>query len=216
MANKDLIRRGNTSIEVYRSLDAAPEDWDAARFWLINELRRIQTGFFSVDEVLARLDADKGDGTTDSTVEGPVGPQGPAGPAGPQGPQGPAGADGNVGDLIADYQTALGTTWSSNKIQQELDSLIGGLDLGGSNLTVGGTPPVNPVNGDLFYDNVYTLELYVWDTNKWVSTTGGGGDGAVYVQTTQPRTSPTSPYLWIETGLGDGDDFTVWFNDPEH
>lgn len=131
MADKDLIRRGNTSIQVYRSLDAAPEDWDAARFWLINELRRIQTGFFSVDEVLARLDAGKDDGPTDgttSTTPGPVGPQGPAGPAGPEGPQGPAGADGNAGDLIADYQTALHTTWSSQKIASEIASTsVGGI-----------------------------------------------------------------------------------------
>ena len=91
MADKDLLRTNNTAVEVYRSSDAAPDNWEDAKFWLINELRRIQNGFFSVDEIIAQLDTEVGDV---SKQEGPQGAQGPQGPAGPQGPQGPAGPPG--------------------------------------------------------------------------------------------------------------------------
>lgn len=216
MADKDIIREGVTSVEVYRSNDAAPENWSDAKFWLINELRRIQSGFFSVDEVLSTLDLSGGSGSgSTGSEQGPVGPQGPQGPEGPQGltgPQGPAGADGDAGDLIADYKTALDFTWSSQKIAQELANVGVG---GDSSITIGPTPPPAPSAGDLWFDNTYTLELYVWDGDTWVSTTGAGGS-QVYVQDNTPTIS-TSPFLWIQTGLGtDGEDFTVWFNDPNH
>lgn len=131
MADKDIIREGVTSVEVYRSNDAAPENWSDAKFWLINELRRIQSGFFSVDEVLSTLDLSGGSGSGSTGSEqgpvGPQGPQGPAGPEGPTGPQGPAGADGDAGDLIKDYRTALDSTWSSQKIRTELNNTTSGI-----------------------------------------------------------------------------------------
>ena len=64
MADKNLLRTNNSTIEAYRSSDAAPDNWEDAKFWLINELRRIQNGFFSVDDVIANignLDGDVGD-----------------------------------------------------------------------------------------------------------------------------------------------------------
>lgn len=175
MADKNLLRDGTTSIEVYRSLDAAPENWDDARYWLINELRRIQSGFFSVDEVLSSLDID----SDQEAAEGEPGPAGPAGPQGPKGEQGepgepgPAGQDGSAGDLIKDGITSLSFTWSSQKILQEISDATSGIGVGGDNsIFIGGTAPSNPDTGDLWFDNTYTLELYVWSGSEWVSTTG--------------------------------------------
>ena len=170
MANKDIIRTGATTVEVYRSNDAAPENWADAKFWLINELRRIQTGFFSVDEVLSELDLNNG-GVGEKGDPGPPGPPGDVGPEGaqgPAGPRGPAGKDGTAYDTIADYKTALDYTWSSDKISHEISSAV---------LTA-----AHPQE--------------------------------VYVQDTAPRVAESQPYFWIETGLGDGSDFSVWFNDP--
>ena len=132
MADKDLLRNNNPTIEVYRSLDAAPADWEDAKFWLTNELRRIQSGFYSVDEVVAQIQNGSGgseSGSTESTP-GPVGPQGPVGPEGPQGdtgPQGPAGKDGT--EIIADWKTAIDFTWSSQKISQYVLEAIGTIDV---------------------------------------------------------------------------------------
>lgn len=146
MADKNLLRTGNSTIEAYRSSDAAPDNWEDAKFWLINELRRIQNGFFSVDDVVSQIGTGTGeagdtviqnivsnislDGSTiQEILDSPLfldiinnieTTPGPEGPEGPQGPQGPAGQDGDAGDLIADYRTAIDTTWSSEKITQEL------------------------------------------------------------------------------------------------
>lgn len=175
MADKKLIREGTTSVEVYRSLDAAPENWDDARFWLINELRRIQSGFFSVDEVLSSLDID----SEEEPVAGEPGPTGPAGPQGPQGPKGDQGEpgepgqDGSSGDLIKDGITSLSFTWSSQKILQEITNATAGIGVGGDNsIFIGASGPSPASIGDLWFDNTYTLELYVWSGFQWVSTTG--------------------------------------------
>lgn len=222
MADKDLLRENNPSIEVYRSLDAAPANWEDAKFWLTNELRRIQSGFYSVDEVVAQIQdgsGGSGSGSTGSTT-GPVGPQGPVGPAGPQGDTGPQGATGPKGadgtDIIADWKTAIDFTWSSAKIVEYVQQTTGAINVD-TNIEVGPVPPANPQDGTLWFDNTYTLELYVWDADKWVSTTGAGGETEVYVQPSVPNANITRPYLWIETGLGtDGEGFSVWFNDPNH
>ena len=130
MTDKNIVRDNTTTVEVYRSLDAAPETWDDARFWLIGELRRIQSGFFSVDEVITGLETTEGgEGVPGPT--GPAGTQGPQGPAGAVGPQGPAGADGtdgNVGELIKDNTVGLTYTWSSQKIASEIaNTSVGGI-----------------------------------------------------------------------------------------
>ena len=152
MADKNLLRTGNSTIEAYRSSDAAPDNWEDAKFWLINELRRIQNGFFSVDDVVSQIGSGEGevgdtiiqnitsnivnDGATiQEIIDSPQFQEiinniettpGPEGPEGPTGPQGPAGQDGNAGDLIADYRTAIDTTWSSEKIAEEIGT--GGLE----------------------------------------------------------------------------------------
>lgn len=147
MADKNIIREGVTSVEVYRSRDAAPDNWDEAKFWLINELRRIQNGFFSVDEIINQLTTLSGEGGNqfieqliaalkeDGGFVGEGGEQGPEGPRGPQGPQGPAGpsGEGSGGDSknwIADWKVALDTTWSSQKISDELNNATGSGGIG--------------------------------------------------------------------------------------
>ena len=132
MADKKLIRDGTTSIEVYRSLDAAPENWDDARFWLINELRRIQSGFFSVDEVLSSLDIDS-EQDSSAGEPGPAGPQGPQGDKGDPGEKGDPGVDGqdgSAGDIIKDGITSLSFAWSSQKILQEISDATAGIGVG--------------------------------------------------------------------------------------
>jgi len=212
---KNITSGDRTAIEVYLANDAAPDDWLDAKFWLVNELRRIQSGFFSADEVIDQiLNSDGGVVEGEQGPPGPAGPQGNQGgrgPAGPPGPQGPKGEDGSVGDLIADFRTAIDTTWSSSKIASELAKFS---TTDGSSVTIGPTAPASANNGDLYFDNTYTLELYVWETDKWVSTTGGG-DSSIYVQKTQPSVGDDKPFMWIQTGLGDdGKGFTAWFNDP--
>lgn len=175
------VQGGNTTeVEIYRSLDAAPETWDDARFWLIGELRRIQSGFYSVDEVLSNLGSTAPDSPSEG-VQGPAGPAGTQGPQGPEGPQGPAGADGAdgvVGDLIKDSQTGLTTTWSSQKISGLFASLPTAPSVSGS-VTVGAVPPTSASLGDLWFDNTTTLELYIWDGAAWISTTGGSAPAEV-------------------------------------
>lgn len=213
MAEKNTNRDGTTSIEVYRSLDAAPENWDDARYWLINELRRIQTGFFSVDEAIATLDGDDDDGGTEGPA-GPAGPEGPQGPPGPAGADGADGADGDAGDLIKDSVTSLSFTWSSQKIREELLAISGG-DGGDTNIEVGPTPPSSPAIGTLWFDNHFTLELYVWDGSAWISATGSSNGNNVYVQSAQPADS--GPYLWVQTSVGgEAGKYTLWVNDPDH
>lgn len=126
---KNITSGDRTAIEVYLANDAAPDDWLDAKFWLVNELRRIQSGFFSADEVIDQILNSEGGGTEGE--QGPPGPPGPQGnqgergPAGPPGPRGPKGEDGDAGDLIADFRTAIDTTWSSQKIRQEIDASSG-------------------------------------------------------------------------------------------
>lgn len=45
-----------------------------------------------------------------------------------------------------------------------------------------------------------------------ISATGGGGTQNLFVQNSTPG-SPPSTYLWIQTGLGAGSDFTFWIED---
>ena len=218
MADKDLLRNNNPSIEVYRSLDAAPDNWDDAKFWLINELRRIQSGFYSVDEVVAQIQNGSGGSESGSTgsTPGPVGPQGPEGPQGPQGdtgPQGPIGPAGDVGEVFKDYAISSSKGWTSQKIVDYVSNEIATFT-GSSSISVGPNAPGGAQTGDLWYENVITNELYVFDEGVWKAVHEDDKD--VYVQRNIPQTYNQKPYLWVQTGLGeDGNDFTLWFNDPE-
>lgn len=71
----------NTAVEMYRASLATPETLDAMRFWVQNELKRIQQGFRSADERIRDLGDAEG-------VEGPEGPQGITGATGADGEDG--------------------------------------------------------------------------------------------------------------------------------
>ena len=43
---------------------------------------------------------------------------------------------------------------------------------------------------------------------------GPAGPSTLFIGPDAP-TPPGLPYLWIQTGLGDGSDFTIWFEDGE-
>ncbi|KMM17848.1 hypothetical protein [Synechococcus sp. GFB01] len=66
--------------------------------------------------------------------------RGPAGPAGPPGAQGPAGPEAAWGAIDGDLADQV-------DLQQALT-----LKLDASRLTVGPTPPVSPIPGDLWID----------------------------------------------------------------
>lgn len=47
------------------------------------------------------------------------------------------------------------------------------------------------------------------------SVSSGGGAQQVFVQDAAPTVAPGIPYLWFQTGLGDGSDMTLWVEDGE-
>lgn len=42
---------------------------------------------------------------------------------------------------------------------------------------------------------------------------GGGGAQQVFVQPAAPVVAPGTPHLWFQTGLGAGNDMTLWVED---
>ena len=99
----DRIRdETNSAIELYRVYYATPTDDPSMRFWVQNELDRVQASLSSADQVVGQLagilrtfidslDATDGEGGDNGS---PI--QGPQGPQGPEGPQGPPGAGSSV------------------------------------------------------------------------------------------------------------------------
>jgi hypothetical protein len=126
----NLLSDNNSAIELYKANFATPQDLEGMRFWAQGEYNRIQSGFASTDSVvklIAGVLQDLIEAIDDTVSEG--GTEGPAGPAGPQGAQGPQGEpgedgqdgqDGNAGDIIDDNIIYTNTTWSSQKISDEL------------------------------------------------------------------------------------------------
>lgn len=60
--------------------------------------------------------------------------------------------------------------------------------------------------------------VYVYLGGTWVLLSGGGGGGGsgdlVYISVSAPTVPPSTPYLWIQTGLGPGGaDATFWIED---
>ena len=44
---------------------------------------------------------------------------------------------------------------------------------------------------------------------------GSGGAQQVFVQGSAPAVAAGVPYLWFQTGLGDGGDMTLWVEDGQ-
>lgn len=182
MAEKNALRGNNPTIAAYKAGDAAPEEYDDFRFFINEELRRIQVAFTSVEQFLAD-EIIAGDDTTEAEAgpPGPPGPQGSPGNVGPQGERGPAGPRGpageDVGAPINDNVVTRSRVWSSARIVEYVEENGGGS--GGTSVVVGGNPPTSAEQGDLWFDDTYTSELYIRYNGLWVSVTGGPGQAAV-------------------------------------
>lgn len=120
----DLSSINNPSvpaIELYRANIAHPETLEELRFWVSNELAKIQAMGVSADEVILLLAQAIGEIEVEGGEQGPPGPAGPAGADGVDGVDGVDGADGTAGDLIDDIRTLFDKTWSSDKINTLLN-----------------------------------------------------------------------------------------------
>ncbi|MGB2335680.1 MAG: collagen-like triple helix repeat-containing protein [Alcanivorax sp.] len=127
----------NTQIAVYRATLATPEDLPSLRFWVQNELTRIQLGFTSADEVIRAIQTTLEEIISEGNLQGPPGEDGQDGAAGAPGQPGRDGTDGTDGqdataaDLIDDNRAITQKTWSSKKIQDELNTLAKKSELNG-------------------------------------------------------------------------------------
>ena len=65
-----------------------------------------------------------------------------------------------------------------------------------SNLT-----PVNPVEGDLWFDTQATTSSKIWDGSGFTTVGGGSGGGAATVSPTAPAL-PAMEALWYDTAAG--------------
>jgi len=70
---------------------------------------------------------------------------------------------------------------------------------GGASVVVSGTAPSSPSEGDLWFDNVNTGMLYIYEGGAWAVTSpsAGGGGASVEVSGTAPS-SPSEGDLWYE------------------
>ena len=114
MADKNLIRDGNSVIEAYRVSVSVPDDFEAFRFWVTQELSRIENGFASVDDLVRRilLQIDE--------IEIPEIPEVEPSPDPTPDPE-PCECD--PSDLIDDDSIVYDKTWSSRKIYEELQAI---------------------------------------------------------------------------------------------
>jgi hypothetical protein len=113
----------STLIEIYRANLSDPNDLPEFQFWVENELVKIQSSFFSTEDVLRRFELwlqelEKEPGPKGK--DGEDGEDGIDGVDGEDGIDGADGKDGSVDDLIDDTRTSTDTTWSSFKIEDEL------------------------------------------------------------------------------------------------
>jgi len=128
MVDKSQTNANLSLIEVYRANIANPETLEALRFWISNELVKIQSSFFSAEDVLRRLNtliAEIEAGTGETGATGVTGPRGAQGVQGETGPPGADGADADPSALIADGERRTDKTWSSSKISMELAGKMG-------------------------------------------------------------------------------------------
>jgi len=178
----------NTSIEVYRANIANPETLEPLRFWIQNELVKIQSGFVSADEVITNLAALIDELVESGGLQGEPGEKGATGSTGTSGSDGVDGTDGQDGqdataaDLIDDNRILHSKTWSSQMISSWAVERIRNQLLGEhQNVTL-----VNENHRDsLTYDS--TLLQWIADARN-----------RVHIQLTQPLDDESSVGdIWI-------------------
>ena len=120
---------------------------------------------------------------------GPPGPIGPAGPPGPMGPQGPIGPQGPAGPIGPPGPHVVSSdAWQYASIGSDSYVYVP------TPVTVGPTPPVNPVANMLWWDSTggYLYISYNDGTStQWVEASPGG----------RLETSPTTPTVKTSRGL---------------
>ena len=79
------------------------------------------------------------------------------------------------------------------------NKFIAGTIVSGGSVVVSGTAPSSPSEGDLWFDNVNTGMLYIYEGGAWIVTSpsAGGGGASVEVSGTAPS-SPSEGDLWYE------------------
>lgn len=97
----EITPANSTVVEMYRAALARPEDIPSMRFWVQNELQRIQKGFRSADERIRNI----------STGEGGEGAEGPAGVPGEPGVDGRGIAVFQQVQQPNDTESAPGDVW---------------------------------------------------------------------------------------------------------
>lgn len=123
-------------------------------------------------------------------IPGTIGPQGPIGLPGPQGEPGPTGATGSIGPQGP--QGIPGAT--------------------GPKGDIGNTGPAGPQGLQGIKGDTGNIGPQGPQGPQGEPGTSGSGSSNTFVQNTAP--TPTgSPYLWIQTGVGSGTDFTFWIED---
>lgn len=132
-------------------------------------------------------------------MQGPIGltgPKGDIGDTGPQGIQGTTGAKGDTGEQgpqgIQGVQGLKGDTGDTGP--------KGDTGNTGAGVIVGGT------TGQVLAKKSNTDYDVEW---KDISS----ATQQVFVQTTTPIVEVGTQYIWFQTGLGTGDDMTLWVED---
>jgi hypothetical protein len=92
---------------------------------------------------------------------------------------------------------------------------------GGGSVTISATAPLNPNQGDMWWDSEDTTALYIWyddgNSAQWVPATpqgGGGGGTSVEIGDTAP-VGVAAGTLWWDTTDADGGRLYIWYQDAD-
>ena len=149
--------------------------------------------------------------------------EGPPGPPGPQGPAGEPGAsvvpvtetaplDPSNGQLWWDSAEGYLYVWydDGTSAQWVIAVPSAGVETEpGTSVVVSATEPLDPAEGDLWWNTV-SQSLFVFNA-EWVEVSGSGGGASVLVSLTPP-VDPTEGDLWWDTDSGN---LFVWYDDGD-
>jgi hypothetical protein len=69
----------------------------------------------------------------------------------------------------------------------------------------------NNVVTEIDEENICVVSVGIQGPTGGSGGGGGGGVQQVFVQDTEPVVDAGTVFLWVQTGLGDGTDFTMYF-----
>lgn len=144
--------------------------------------------------------------------DGGPGPKGDKGDAGERGPPGLNGRDGKDGlnglppeHEIDPSRPAIRFKHPDGSWGAWVTPPAGKNGKGGGN---GGWFDTRPLD-----DNSHHAANTEWVRAYVASVSTGGGAQQVFVSASAPAVSAGTPFIWWETGLGGGGDFTLWFDE---